>query len=161
MASQKFPVLTNCTQLLLYISYEQCDLYMLVATKAILVATRRAQVNTNRLQFLSMKRIVISMKSHNFMLLHQHMKKGWWIFHGWLSSMNGGWNLYERSSVYEKWLRILTFTNNLWNFYEMSMKNLAMHLMDNKLIFLYLNIRCCKYYTYLIQHDNVLDILKI
>ena len=54
MASQKFPihflwwvilVLTNYAQLLLYISYEQSDLYMLVTTKSLLVATTRAQVN--------------------------------------------------------------------------------------------------------------------
>ena len=41
-------VLTNYAQLLLYISYEQSDLYMLVTTKFLLVATTRAQVNVNR-----------------------------------------------------------------------------------------------------------------
>ena len=59
MATQKFPihflwwvilVLTNYAQLLLYISYEQGDLYMLVTTKAFLVAVTRAQVNANRVQ---------------------------------------------------------------------------------------------------------------
>ena len=35
-------VLTNHVQLLLYISYEQSDLYMLVSTKALLVATTSA-----------------------------------------------------------------------------------------------------------------------
>ena len=41
-------VLTNDVQLLLYISYEQSDLYMLDTTKALHVATTRAQVNANR-----------------------------------------------------------------------------------------------------------------
>ena len=41
-------VLTNYAQLLLYISYEQGNLYMLVTTKAFLVAVTRAQVNANR-----------------------------------------------------------------------------------------------------------------
>ena len=50
MASQKNPiyfqwsiisVLTNYLQLLLYISHEQSDLYMLVTTKALLVAITR------------------------------------------------------------------------------------------------------------------------
>ena len=53
MATQKFPihflwwivlVLTNYAQLLLYISYEQANLHMLVTTKAFLVAVTRAQV---------------------------------------------------------------------------------------------------------------------
>ena len=57
MATQKFAihflwwvilVLTNYAQLLLYISYEKSDLYMLVTTKAFLVAVTRAQVNPNR-----------------------------------------------------------------------------------------------------------------
>ena len=42
-------VLTNYSQLLLYISYEQSHLYMLITTKALLVATTRVQVNMNRL----------------------------------------------------------------------------------------------------------------
>ena len=59
MASQKFPhtflwwvilVPTNYAQLLLYIYYEQSDLYMLVTTNALAVATTRAQVIMNRLQ---------------------------------------------------------------------------------------------------------------
>ena len=41
-------LLTNYVQLLLYISYEQSELYMHVTTKAIFVATTRAQVNANR-----------------------------------------------------------------------------------------------------------------
>ena len=41
-------VLTNYAHLLLYISYDQSDLYMLVTTKALLVVTTRAQVNKNR-----------------------------------------------------------------------------------------------------------------
>ena len=41
-------VLTNYAQLLLYISYEQSDLYMLVTTKSLLVATKRAQVGGSR-----------------------------------------------------------------------------------------------------------------
>ena len=54
MNSQNFPihflwwamlVLTNYSQLLLYISYEQSDLYTLETTKALLVATTRFQVN--------------------------------------------------------------------------------------------------------------------
>ena len=58
MACQKFShtfpmgvilLLTNCAQLLLYIFYEQHDLYLLVTTKASLVATTRDQVNANRL----------------------------------------------------------------------------------------------------------------
>ena len=58
MASQKFPhtfpvgvilLLTNCVQLLLYIFYEQHDLYLLVTTKTSLVATTRDQMNANRL----------------------------------------------------------------------------------------------------------------
>ena len=63
MASQKFPhihflwwvilVLTNYAQLLLYISYEQSDLYMLVTTKSLLVATTRAQVKVNRVQIVT------------------------------------------------------------------------------------------------------------
>ena len=59
MATQKFPhtfpmvvifVLTNYAQLLLYIYYDQSNLYMLVTTKALLVAVTRAQVNANRVQ---------------------------------------------------------------------------------------------------------------
>ena len=41
-------VLTNDVQLLLYISYEQSDLYMLDTTKALDVAATIAQVNANR-----------------------------------------------------------------------------------------------------------------
>ena len=43
-------VLTNCAQLLLYILYEQSDLYMLVTTKALLVETTRAQAQVNSLK---------------------------------------------------------------------------------------------------------------
>ena len=38
-------MLTNYVQLLLYISYEQSDLYILVSTMALLVATTSTQVN--------------------------------------------------------------------------------------------------------------------
>ena len=60
MASQIFPhtciilVLTNYAQLLLYISHEQSDLYLLVTTKALLVATTKAQVNMQQVIVLSL-----------------------------------------------------------------------------------------------------------
>ena len=39
--------------------------------------------------------------------------------------MNVGWNLYEKSSAYELLtFHVLTPMKNVWNFYEMSMKNL-------------------------------------
>ena len=41
-------VLKNYAQLLLYISYEQNDLYMFATTKALFAATTRAEMNTYR-----------------------------------------------------------------------------------------------------------------
>ena len=42
--------MTNYAQLLLYILYEQSDLYMLVTTKALLVETTRVQAQVNSLK---------------------------------------------------------------------------------------------------------------
>ena len=51
-------LLTNYAQLLLYISYEQSDLYMLVTKKALLVATTRAQVNMNRVYMVTSYKVI-------------------------------------------------------------------------------------------------------
>ena len=39
-------------------------------------------------------------------------------------SMNVGWNLYEKRAYEILTFHISTLMNNVWNFYEMSMKNL-------------------------------------